>query len=170
MSIFSDIIGSVSPILGTALGGPVGGLLGSAISAALGVDPADQDAVRMAVKDPLVVQRLKELEVQAQLIQTTFELNMKRMDVENMQGARTLIQQFKFPMYIFSIIIFFYFAFYFFLGYMVAIGVADKSIFESVDFNIGQIMSSIITLLTGVGIVNAVDKRFNKFDKSNNHS
>lgn len=68
MSIFPDvlvsIISKVSPVLGTALGGPAGGLVGSLISGALGVDMNKTDEVVKALEDPIMVSKLKELELQ----------------------------------------------------------------------------------------------------------
>lgn len=63
---FSDkaksIIGSVAPLIGTALGGPFGGLAGAMLSKALGTPPGDTAAIEAAATsaDPEILLKIKQ--------------------------------------------------------------------------------------------------------------
>lgn len=66
-----SIISKVSPVLGTALGGPAGGIIGSIISKVLGVDMKNPDSVQKALdEDPECANKLKELELELNELQS----------------------------------------------------------------------------------------------------
>lgn len=73
MSIYSSlvpIISKVSPILGSALGGPSGALVGSLISATLGVNMnKPEEILNKLDSDPSSLDKLKELELQLKDLQ-----------------------------------------------------------------------------------------------------
>lgn len=59
---FKQIIGTVAPLIGTALGGPLGGLAGSFLADKLGKPPGDTKALETAVLSgtPDIMLKLKE--------------------------------------------------------------------------------------------------------------
>ena len=62
----ANVVGSVAPIVGTALGGGAGGAVGQLIANLLGVDN-EPSAVASAIKaDPNIAVKLKEIELEAQ--------------------------------------------------------------------------------------------------------
>lgn len=73
MSIYSSlvpIISKVSPVLGSALGGPAGALVGSLISSTLGVDMnKPEEILNKLDSDPSSLDKLKELELQLKDLQ-----------------------------------------------------------------------------------------------------
>jgi len=72
MSIYSalvPIISKVSPLLGSALGGPAGALVGSLISSTLGVDMSKPEDLLNKLSDPSALDKLKELELQLKDLQ-----------------------------------------------------------------------------------------------------
>lgn len=58
---FKQIIGTVAPLIGTALGGPLGGLAGNFLASKLGTPAGDQKALEAAVTsaDPEIMLKLK---------------------------------------------------------------------------------------------------------------
>src|SRR5258707_1332555 len=72
MSIYASlipIISKVSPILGSALGGPAGALVGSLISSTLGVDMSKPEELLSKLSEPSSVDKLKDLELQLKDLQ-----------------------------------------------------------------------------------------------------
>jgi len=61
MSIFKDIIATVAPVLGTALGGPLGGAATKMVLNKLGVETED-DAVKVLESNPDAMLKLKQAE------------------------------------------------------------------------------------------------------------
>lgn len=86
MSSFSDkakqIISTVAPLLGTALGGPLGGMAGTLLSNALGVPPGDDKALEAAVTsgNPDLLLKLKQAD-------QDFAAKMKELDIQESQLA-----------------------------------------------------------------------------------
>lgn len=68
------IIGTVAPVLGTSLGGPLGGLAGKMVQNALGVD-SEQQALQLLEADPDALMKLKQAE-------RDFESRMRELDVD----------------------------------------------------------------------------------------
>jgi hypothetical protein len=72
MSIYSaliPIISKVSPVLGSALGGPAGALVGSLISSTLGVDMSKPEELLSKLSEPGALDKLKELDLQLKDLQ-----------------------------------------------------------------------------------------------------
>lgn len=73
-------LGSIAPMIGTALGGPFGGLAGTVLGSILGVDdPTSEEAIaeatKLALADPNKVMQLKEAEL-------AFRAKMKELDIK----------------------------------------------------------------------------------------
>ena len=85
-----NVVGSVAPTIGQALGGPLGGMAMNVVADALGCEPnerAVERAVQQATPEQLTELKIKELE---------FEAKMKELDVDvfaletaDKQDART---------------------------------------------------------------------------------
>jgi len=83
-----NIISAISPVLGTALGGPAGTLVGSLISKAIGVNMDDPNEVARKLEDPECVHKLKELELQLN------DLHDARLAASNETGALRFMRPF----------------------------------------------------------------------------
>lgn len=95
-------LGSIAPVIGTALGGPFGGLAGTVLGSFLGVeDPTDEEvmeqAVTKAMADPDLVMKLK-------LAEKDFLVKMKELDIKeddlvykDKQDARKMQRETKSP-------------------------------------------------------------------------
>ena len=59
----SDVVGKVSPTLGTLIGGPAGAVVGTAIAAALGTKD-DPNEVAAALFDPESAVKLRQIEAE----------------------------------------------------------------------------------------------------------
>lgn len=88
-------LGTMAPMIGTALGGPFGGLAGSLLGSALGVDdPTDDEALEAACKramaDPNLVMKFKLAE--KEFVAKMKELDIKEQDlhVKDRKSARTM--------------------------------------------------------------------------------
>ena len=69
-----QLIGTVAPTLGTALGGPLGGIAGKMVQDALGVDSEDA-AIKMLESDPDALLKIKESE-------RAFETRMEELGID----------------------------------------------------------------------------------------
>lgn len=87
-SAIVSIISKVSPVIGTALGGPAGSIVGTLVSTALGgVDMRNADDVaRVINSNPESVQKLKELELQLT------DLQNARIEASKETGAYKLVR------------------------------------------------------------------------------
>lgn len=73
-------LGSIVPILGTALGGPIGGMASGVLMKALKVNPEDSDAEQQVARlvetaSPETLQAIKQAEID-------FELEAKKLDID----------------------------------------------------------------------------------------
>jgi hypothetical protein len=77
-----QILATVAPTLGTALGGPLGGVAGTFLSKALGVQPGDQAAVEKVLLggDPQTMIALKKAELD-------FQAHMEELGIQREQLA-----------------------------------------------------------------------------------
>lgn len=84
------VIGSVAPILGTAIGGPWGAVATSVIGSVLGVDPNDEKAVAALAADPAKLLELKKAEIEFK--RQLEELGVKEQEIylSDRQSAREL--------------------------------------------------------------------------------
>lgn len=74
---WKSIVGTVAPLLGTAIGGPFGGLAGKVIQDALGVD-SEEAAIEMIQADPDALFKIKEAE-------KAFKTKMRELDIKEEQ-------------------------------------------------------------------------------------
>jgi hypothetical protein len=92
MSSFGDkakqIIGTVAPMLGTLLGGPLGGLAGSALAEALGTsDPKAQEAAIVA-SNPETLLKLKEAEDSLKVRLRELDIDEEKLRFDDTANAR----------------------------------------------------------------------------------
>lgn len=78
-----DIVKNISPILGTALGGPAGGLVGTAIASLFGANPKDsEDLIKRINSDANAILKLKELELDWQKAQLSAQAQSQQGQIE----------------------------------------------------------------------------------------
>lgn len=92
MSSFGDkakqVIGTVAPMLGTVLGGPLGGLAGAALAKALGTsDPKAQEAAIVS-GDPQVLLKLKDAENELQEHMKQLDIDEEKLHFDDTANAR----------------------------------------------------------------------------------
>jgi hypothetical protein len=89
---WKDIIGSVAPVLGTALGGPLGGLVASiAGRVLLGDDKATPETVKdyiLANQSPDTFAKLKQIEADVKLKLAELEVDLERIAVDDRKDSR----------------------------------------------------------------------------------
>ena len=78
LGILKNIIGTVAPTLGTALGGPMGGMAVNMISKVLKIDPAAPPKKMQAAMEAATPEQLAELKK----VEGEFEARMKELDVD----------------------------------------------------------------------------------------
>lgn len=88
-------LGTIAPMIGTALGGPFGGLAGTVLGSILGVDdPTDDEmlanATKQALADPNKVMQLKEAELAFKAKMKELDIREADLDVENTKSARLM--------------------------------------------------------------------------------
>jgi len=84
-----ELISKTSPVLGTALGGPVGAIVGDLISSALGgVDMSNMESVKKALEESDTKDKLRDLEMQLT------DLQNARLSAEKDIGAQKLVRPF----------------------------------------------------------------------------
>ena len=85
-----DTVGSIAPTIGMALGGPLGGLAGQALASVLGVDPADENALKKAVGGMTADQALalKQAELQFKQHMANLEVDLERINASDRDSAR----------------------------------------------------------------------------------
>ena len=74
---WKDIVGSIAPVLGTALGGPFGGMAGKFLASKLGVEEDTIEAL-VTAQDPETLFKIKSLDAE-------FKLEMKRLGIAEKQ-------------------------------------------------------------------------------------
>lgn len=89
---FSDkakqIIGTVAPLLGTALGGPLGGLAGGLLAKALGTDDPKAQEAAIAAADPQTLLKLKEAENELQEHMKQLQIDEEKLGFDDTANAR----------------------------------------------------------------------------------
>ena len=92
MSGFSDkakqIIGTVAPMLGTVLGGPLGGLAGAALAKALGTDDPKAQEAMIASGDPEILLKLKAAEIELQEHMRQLDIDEEKLKFDDTANAR----------------------------------------------------------------------------------
>ncbi len=84
------VIGSVAPVLGTAIGGPWGALATTVIGSVLGIDPTDEKAVEALAKDPAKLLELKKAEIEFKAKLEELEIKETELYLADRQSAREL--------------------------------------------------------------------------------
>ena len=84
-----DIIGTVAPMLGGALGGPLGGMAGKMLQGALGVD-SEAAAVQMLESDPDALLKLKAAEHDFTTRMRELDIDEAKLHAEDTVSARAL--------------------------------------------------------------------------------
>lgn len=80
-------VGKAAPLLGTLLGGPAGAAVGGIVAAALGTDPTP-DAVALAVQDPAIAVKLREIETTHQQRLQELQLEQAKAELADVASAR----------------------------------------------------------------------------------
>lgn len=80
------IIGTVAPMLGTALGGPLGGMAGKLLQDKLGVDT--DEAALEALQTPEGLQKLKETEAQLKVRLKELDVDIEEVHQRDRDSAR----------------------------------------------------------------------------------
>ena len=76
LGILKNLVGTVAPTIGTALGGPMGGMAANMISEVLGCDPEPKKIQKaMETASPEQLAQLKKVEAD-------FEVQMKKLDID----------------------------------------------------------------------------------------
>jgi hypothetical protein len=87
-STAKQVIGTVAPLLGTALGGPFGGLAGTLLAKALGTsDPKAQEQL-IASADPAILLQLKAAENELQEHMRQLDIDEKKLSFDDTANAR----------------------------------------------------------------------------------
>lgn len=93
MSSFGEkakqVIGTVAPMLGTVLGGPLGGLAGAALAKALGTDDPKAQEKLIASGDPEVLLKLKQAENDLQTRLKQLEIDEEKLHFDDTANARS---------------------------------------------------------------------------------
>lgn len=96
MSSFSDgfkeLLGTVAPVLGTAIGGPIGGIAGKWLKDKLGVS-TEEEVEEMIQNDPQALIQLKNIEYDFKKYMKDAGIKEKQLDVQDRDSARNLAVQ-----------------------------------------------------------------------------
>lgn len=86
---WKQLVGSVAPVLGTALGGPFGGMAGKFIADALGVDEDDlEDTIANA--SPATMLQIKELDHDFKVKMAELGLKKEQLHADDRNSARDM--------------------------------------------------------------------------------
>lgn len=114
--MWKDIVKSIAPVLGTALGGPFGGLAAKFIGGKLlGDENAGEEAIEQFVTsaNPEMLFQLKQLDKEFELEIARLGLKKEQLAVEDRQDARKLFGINKWPQIVLSAV--------FILGYFILV-------------------------------------------------
>jgi gas vesicle protein len=92
MDDWKSLLGSVAPLVGTALGGPLGGVAASFVADKLGLSDKTVQSVTEALQttklDASQVAQLKIAEIEFQKFLKQNDIDLAKLDLENTEGAR----------------------------------------------------------------------------------
>lgn len=95
MDEWKKLLGTVSPLIGTALGGPLGGIAASFVADKLGLSEKTVEAVTEAIQggklDPSQVAQLKLAEIEFQKFLKTNEIDLEKVHADDRGGARAML-------------------------------------------------------------------------------
>ena len=102
-NLLKNVVGAVAPTLGTALGGPMGGMAANMIADVLGC-PNNPKAIEQAVQNatPEQMLQLKKAEQDFELKMKELEVDVFRLETEDIQDARLCYSRRFYGLYIFS--------------------------------------------------------------------
>jgi hypothetical protein len=86
---WKELVGSVAPVLGTALAGPFGGMAGKFLADKLGVDESELDDI-VTTADPEKMLQIKNSEHEFKIKLKELGIKEKQLDVEDRQDARKM--------------------------------------------------------------------------------
>jgi hypothetical protein len=90
----NDLLKTLAPLLGTALGGPLGGAAATFIASKLGLDSADVKAVNEVLNSgkmtPDQVAQIKLAEIEFEKFLKQNQIDLKKLDIENTKSARDM--------------------------------------------------------------------------------
>ena len=89
---WKKIVGTVAPVLGTALGGPFGGMAGKFLSERLGVEEKDLEETILAASPETMV-KIKELEYDFKLQMKEIGLKQEQLVFQDRADARSMARQ-----------------------------------------------------------------------------
>jgi len=82
------LLGDAAPVIGGILGGPAGGAVGGIIAKALGVGKSENDLATALQKNPQLLEKIKELEInqQTQYLQLQNQLLMGQLEINKTEA------------------------------------------------------------------------------------
>lgn len=96
MDDWKKLLGTVSPLVGVALGGPLGGVAASFVADKLGISDKTVAAVTDALKDgkltPEQVGQLKQAEIEFQKFCKTHEIDVEKVHAADRASAREMLK------------------------------------------------------------------------------
>lgn len=96
MDEWKKLLGTVAPLVGTALGGPLGGVAASFVADKLGLSDKTVTAVTEALKDgkltPEQVSQLKQAEIDFQKFCKTHEIDVEKVHAADRASARDMLK------------------------------------------------------------------------------
>lgn len=96
MDEWKKLLGTVAPLVGTALGGPLGGVAASYVADKLGLSDKTVAAVTDALKDgkltPEQVSQLKQAEIDFQKFLKTNEIDLEKVHAADRNSARDMLK------------------------------------------------------------------------------
>ena len=164
MDDWKKLLGTVAPLVGTALGGPLGGVAASFVADKLGLSDKTVAAVTDAIKDgkltPEQVSQLKMAEIDFQKFLKTNEIDLERVHAADRDSARKMLMSTSsyVPAALTFIVTFGYFT--------VLIGMMLK-MFEVADSQVMLIMLGQLGTAWGVCIAFWMGTTKNSADKTN---
>lgn len=97
MDDWKKLLGAVAPVLGTALGGPLGGAAAGFIADKLGLSDKTVESVKEAISNGKLnadqVAQIKLAEIEFDKFLKQHEIDLERIDLENVEGARRMREQ-----------------------------------------------------------------------------
>jgi len=91
--VFKKVVGSVAPLIGTAIGGPFGGLAGKMLSDVFGTDDQADIERQIASADPEVLLKLKEAEKNFDAKMRELEITEQDLYLKDVQSARSMAEK-----------------------------------------------------------------------------
>ena len=91
--IAKQVLGTVAPLVGTALGGPFGGIAGKVLSTALGTEDPKEIDKRIVAGDPEAMAALKKAETQFDATMRELDIQEQDLYLKDVQDARSMAEK-----------------------------------------------------------------------------